>query len=311
MLALAGGLARRGHAVTLVVSSLDNRYYTAEAAQLGIAYRQVPERMEFDMEDFARRTFRMHGLQWLRALLDEALFPYEDLIFQIGLELADSHDVLIGHHFLYPVKLAARLKRKPHVSVTLCPAAIPTPTQPPMHCPDLGAWGNPWLWRLAHRLFNWYLRPMERLWREHGQPPVRQVFEDQLASDRLDLVAAEPLFCAGLEPSAPHRICGVFNWQDDAQAWTMPDGLRAFLDEGDAPVYCTFGSLQQAMPEWCMDLFVAAVAKVGCRAIVQTGSARFPADTRLGDCYFVGRHPHQPVFERCRAVVHHGGAGTT
>lgn len=311
MLALAGGLVRRGHAVTLVASSLDNRNYAGEAAQLGIAYRQVPERFDFDLEDFALRSFRMHGLQWLRALLEAAFFPHEALIYQTACELADTHDMLIGHHFLYPLKLAARQRQKPHVSVTLCPAAIASPTQPPLHCPDLGPWGNRWLWRLAHRLFDWYLRPLGRLWREHRQPPIRQVFDDLLASDQLDLVAVDPLFCAGLEPQPPHQVCGFFNWEDDTQRWTMPERLRAFLEDGEAPIYCTFGSLQQALPEWSMDLFVEAVRQAGCRAIVQSSLDRFPAGFRQGRCYFIGRHPHQPVFERCRAVVHHGGAGTT
>ncbi|HLF95966.1 MAG TPA: glycosyltransferase [Methylococcaceae bacterium] len=311
MLALARGLVLRGHTITLVVSSLDNRSYAEEAGRLGIAYRQVPERFDFDLEAFARRSLRMHGLQWLRALLEAAFFPYEKSIYRAACDLADGHDVLIGHHFLYPLKLAARQRGKPHVSVTLCPAAIPSPSQPPLHGPDLGPWGNPWLWRLAHRLFDWYLKPLGRLWYEHDQPPIRQVFDDLLTSDTLDLVAVDPLFCAGLDEVPPHRFCGFFNLEDDAQRWTQPEELRAFLEEGDAPIYCTFGSLQQAMPEWSMDLLVEAVRRVGCRAIVQSSSARFPVDSRQGLCYFIGRHPHQPVFERCRAVVHHGGAGTT
>lgn len=311
MLALARGLVLRGHAVSLVVSSLDNRNYAEEARQLGIAYRQIPERFDFDLQAFARRSFRMHGLQWLRALLDAAFFPHEESIYRAACDLADGHDVLIGHHFLYPLKLAARQRGKPHVSVTLCPAAIPSPSQPPLHCPNLGRWGNPWLWRLAHWLFDWYLQPLGRWWRKQGQPPIRQVFDDLLTSDTLDLVAVDPLFCAGLDELPPHRFCGFFNLEDDAKRWTMPEGLHAFLADGDAPIYCTFGSMQQSMPEWSMDLFVEAVRQAGCRAIVQSSSERFPADSRQGLCYFIGRHPHQPVFERCRAVVHHGGAGTT
>ena len=35
------------------------------------------------------------------------------------------------------------------------------------------------------------------------------------------------------------------------------------------------------------------------------------ADTQLDNIYFIGKHPHQRVFEHCAAVVHHGGAGTS
>jgi sterol 3beta-glucosyltransferase len=311
MLALAHGLASRGHDITLVVSSLDNRSYASDAERLGIAYRQIPEHFDLDLEAFAQRSFRMHGLQWLRALLDAAFFPHEALLYETACELAGTHDLLIGHHFLYPLKLAARQQGKPHVSVTLCPAVIPSSGRPPLHCPDLGAWGNRGLWWLAHRLLDWYLKPLSRLWLEHGQPPIRRVFDDLLTSDRLDLIAVDPLFCEDLGEQPPRHVCGFFNRQDDVQRWAMPEPLRAFLDEGNAPIYCTFGSLQQAVPEWSMDLFIEAIRQVGCRAIIQTSSTRFADGTRQGSCFFIGRHPHQPVFERCRAVVHHGGAGTT
>jgi UDP:flavonoid glycosyltransferase YjiC (YdhE family) len=311
MLALAQGLARRGCAVTLVASSLDNRSYAQEAQQLGIAYRQIPEWFELDLEDFARRTYKMNGLQWLRALLDAALFPYEGLLYETACELADTHEVLIGHHLLYPLKLAARQRGRPHVSVTLCPVAIPSRQHPPLYFPNLGGWGNLCLWRLMDLLFSWYLRPLGNLWRAHGQAPIRHLFSELLASDQLDLVAVDPLFCSELTEAVPHRICGFFNLEEDARHWVLPAGLEAFLAEGETPIYCTFGSLQQAAPEWSMDLFRDALGLSGRRAIIQTSSARFPADTAQGACYFIGRHPHQPVFERCRAVIHHGGAGTT
>lgn len=73
----------------------------------------------------------------------------------------------------------------------------------------------------------------------------------------------------------------------------------------------TFGSLQQAIPDWSMALFLEAVKLAGCRAIIQTSSDQYPADSEMKDIYFIGRHPHQPLFSRCSAVVHHGGAGTT
>ncbi len=43
MLALADGLQQAGHRITLVASSIDNHRYHDICAQLGIAYRQVPE----------------------------------------------------------------------------------------------------------------------------------------------------------------------------------------------------------------------------------------------------------------------------
>lgn len=313
MLALAGGLEKAGHQVTLAVSSIDNQSYQPVCEQMRIGYRQIPERIAFDMEDFAERSFRMNPLQWLRALLEEAFFPVEPLIYQAARTLVAENDCVIGHHFLYPLKLAATLQDKPFFSVTLCHAAVPTPALPPFGFPDLGKHLNKVSWKLLDAIFNWALKPpLTRLWREAGLTPPAHVLSELLTSQRLNLVAVDPVFCRGSENwPAFHQPCGFLNLIEDTRRWLWPESLLAFLDAGPAPVYMTFGSLQQAVPEWSMELFLQAAAKSGCRAIIQTSSARYPAGSRQGDVYFIGKHPHQPVFARCAAVVHHGGAGTT
>lgn len=313
MLALADGLQKAGHLVTLVVSSIDNRSYRDISEQMGIAYRQVPEHIDFDMQGFAQRSFRMQPLQWIRALLDEAFFPCETAVYQAARQLAADNDYVIGHHFLYPLKLAALEQKKPFVSVTLCHAAIANLAIPPFRFPDLGYRVNAWSWKLLDILFNWALKkPLSRLWLDAGKVPPDYVLSELLTSQQLNLVAVDPLFCRSFEYwQAHHQACGFLDLAEDARQWEIPAKLAEFLDSGTAPVYMTFGSLQQAVPEWSMDLFLEATALAGCRAIIQTSSERYPADSQIDQVYFVGRHPHQPLFKQCAAVVHHGGAGTT
>ena len=313
MLALADGLKKAGHSVTLVVSSIDNHRYDDICDQLGIIYRQVPEHIDFDMQDFAQRSFRMHPLQWLRALLDEAFFPCEQAVYQAAQQLVADNDYVIGHHFLYPLKLAALQQHKPFFSVTLCHAVIPNPDFPPLSFPYLGRAINKLSWKLLDVVFNLALKkPLSRLWLEAGETPPANMLTELLSSQQLNLVAVDPLFCPSFEQwQAQHQLCGFLNLAEDAQQWTIPDQLREFLDNGPAPVYMTFGSLQQAMPDWSMALFLEAVALSGCRAIIQTSSEDYPADSQLDQVYFIGRHPHQPLFKHCAAIVHHGGAGTT
>ncbi len=313
MLALADGLQKAGHSVTLVVSSIDNRSYLETCEQLGIGYRQVPEHIDFDMQGFAQRSFRMNPLQWLRALLDEAFFPYEQTLYQSAQQLVADNDIVIGHHFLYPLKLAALQQQKPFFSITLCHAAIPNPAAAPFSFPDLGKHLNKLSWQLLDMIFNWALKkPLTRLWLEAGQTPPANVLSELLTSQQLNLVAVDPWFCLSFENvEAHHQVCGFLNLSEDAEHWIMPTELSEFLDNGDAPVYMTFGSLQQAVPDWSMKLFLEAVALADCRAVIQTSSERYPAGSQSGQVYFIGRHPHQPLFKHCAAVIHHGGAGTT
>ncbi|WP_333876922.1 glycosyltransferase [Methylobacter sp.] len=313
MLALADGLQKAGHSVTLVVSSIDNRSYREICEQLEINYRQVPEHIDFDMQGFAQRSFRMNPLQWLWALLDEAFFPYEQTVYQAAQHLVTDNDYVIGHHFLYPLKLAALQQQKPFFSVTLCHAAIPDPAIPPFSFPDLGRHINALSWKLLDAVFNWALKkPMTRLWLEAGQTPPAHVLTELLTSQQLNLIAVDPWFCPRFEHwQSNHQVCGFLNLTEDTRHWTMPLKLSEFLDHGDAPVYMTFGSLQQAVPDWSMELFLEAVTLAGCRAIIQTSSEHYPADSQSDPVYFIGKHPHQPLFKHCAAIVHHGGAGTT
>jgi UDP:flavonoid glycosyltransferase YjiC (YdhE family) len=73
----------------------------------------------------------------------------------------------------------------------------------------------------------------------------------------------------------------------------------------------TLGSLQHSVPEWSMELFIHAARLAGCRAIIQTSSDNYPADTQQNNVFFIGRHPYPPLLQHCAAVVHHGGSGTS
>jgi len=313
MIALANGLQNSGHTVTLVVSSLDNRNYSAECAEYNIRYQQIPEQIEFDLESFAQQTFRMNNAQWLVALLDTAFFPYEDIMYQAAQQLANDSDLVIGHHFLYPLKLAAHKQNIPFYSVTFCHAVIQSVSQPPFRFPNLGKHLNPWLWHLMDYAFDFLLKKkLTRLWNHEGMPKVKHVLSDLLTSDTLNLVAVDPLFCPSYkEWTQQHHSCGFLNLPTSHENWQINVDLQGFLDAGPSPVYMTFGSLQQAVPEWSMELFIEATRIAGCRAIIQTSSANYPEYSQQENIYFIGRHPHQSLFKHCAAIVHHGGAGTT
>jgi UDP:flavonoid glycosyltransferase YjiC (YdhE family) len=58
-------------------------------------------------------------------------------------------------------------------------------------------------------------------------------------------------------------------------------------------------------------LLTDAARRAGCRAIIQAPSAAacgFHSDDAI---LYVAAAPHHAIFPHCRAVVHHGGAGTT
>ena len=75
----------------------------------------------------------------------------------------------------------------------------------------------------------------------------------------------------------------------------------------------TLGSMYayDTSPGIITEILVQGALLAGCRAIVQAPwdeLREFPDHRQI---YKIGKTPHQYIFPRCSAVVHHGGAGTT
>ncbi|SCL39363.1 UDP:flavonoid glycosyltransferase YjiC, YdhE family [Micromonospora pallida] len=97
-------------------------------------------------------------------------------------------------------------------------------------------------------------------------------------------------------------------WPAGPPGWQPPDLLVDFLQAGPPPVFVGFGSMTPTH-ERLHEVVAAAVKRAGVRAVVQSGWAELgPAGD---DTLLVGDLPHDWLFPRTAAVVHHAGAGTT
>ncbi|MFJ9770580.1 glycosyltransferase [Kitasatospora sp. NPDC101157] len=107
---------------------------------------------------------------------------------------------------------------------------------------------------------------------------------------------------------APVEVSG-FWWPARPLGRRPPAELVDFLQAGPAPVFIGFGSMAPDEGERLGELVTAAVRRAGVRAVVQAGWAGL---TAAGDGILsVGDLPHDWLFPRTAAVVHHAGAGTT
>jgi hypothetical protein len=100
---------------------------------------------------------------------------------------------------------------------------------------------------------------------------------------------------------------------DLASNFTPPSSLTKFLESGDKPVYIGFGSITIDDPDSFTSLIFEAVAKSGVRALVSKGWGGLGGDERdiPDNIYMLDNTPHDWLFPRVSAAVHHGGAGTT
>ena len=87
--------------------------------------------------------------------------------------------------------------------------------------------------------------------------------------------------------------------------------VLSWVAAGSPPIYFGFGSMPVESPVDTLTVIGAACAQLGERALICSGWSDFDEVQHFEHVKVVGAVNHGAVFPACRAVVHHGGAGTT
>ena len=179
--------------------------------------------------------------------------------------------------------------------------AFPSPFLPPRWVPRMfnrasHRFVNAMLWKAFRDRTNqareaFGLAPREEVW--DGHPMVYGV-----SPSLLPVPADWP---------ANARLCG--QWLAPRGEWTPPAALADFLAAGDAPIYIGFGSMTGFDNERLLEALAEAAA--GRRVVFHAGWSGIDV-AALPDHFFpVGDTPHDWLFPRMSAVIHHGGSGTS
>jgi len=146
-----------------------------------------------------------------------------------------------------------------------------------------------------------------------GLPPVTLTDGAALLEDHE--VPFTYLWPASLVPKppdwGPHIDLANFITYEQGHTYQPPQALLDFLAAGEAPIYVGFGSVVAEDPVALTRTIFTALDRAGARGIVSAGWAHLGGETPPPNVYVVGDTPHDWLFPRCRAVCHHGGAGTT
>jgi UDP:flavonoid glycosyltransferase YjiC (YdhE family) len=93
---------------------------------------------------------------------------------------------------------------------------------------------------------------------------------------------------------------------------TAADGkVLSWIAAGPPPIYFGFGSTPVAYPADTVAAISAACAQLGERALICSGPNDFTHIPHAEHVKVVDEIGQAAIFPLCRAVVHHGGAGTT
>lgn len=100
-------------------------------------------------------------------------------------------------------------------------------------------------------------------------------------------------------------------WHLSEQQWEAPKELIDFLEMGEAPVYVGFGSMATSNVAKTTEVVINALQQAGVRGVIATGWNGIEATKLPKNIIQIDFAPHDWLFPRMAAVVHHGGAGTT
>jgi len=306
LIVLACGLQQAGWAVTLAAG----REFEAEVQTRGVRY--APLRL--NMREFMSTT---EG----RAAMNEGQAPpdsFETLVRPMLDDCwaaAQGADALIYDTMLTPAYHIAEALNIPALMTSVMPNMSPTRAFPMIGALKIG-WGG-WANRLS---YEWYrlgwlsmyadvarwardtlhlrIRRFENYWFLRGRRiPILYTYSPHVLPSPSDW------------PSE-YAACGYL-FLDDAARWQPPPALQAFLEAGEKPLGIGFSSMVGLDPEQLTQRVVEAVRRSGQRAILVTGWGGLVERDLPATCFVLDSVPYDWLFPRMKAVVHHGGAGTT
>jgi UDP:flavonoid glycosyltransferase YjiC (YdhE family) len=223
----------------------------------------------------------------------------------LGIGLADVVGVSVAEYWRMPAVHA-------FLQPLLASRDFPTPLVPPIVMPG-------WMNRLQYHLLAqpmWLAgRPLANRARRDvlglKAMPLRHPYGTAMANGQTVLMAySRHLVPPGSEWPQNVHVTGYW-FLDAAEEWTPPGALTRFLDAGPPPVYVGFGSMTLKDPRATLDTVLAAIAKIGCRAVISAGWGGLRAENLPTNIFAIDEAPHDWLFPRMAAIVHHGGAGTT
>jgi UDP:flavonoid glycosyltransferase YjiC (YdhE family) len=147
--------------------------------------------------------------------------------------------------------------------------------------------------------------------RELGLPKatvraVRRIVE----GGALEIQAYDELFFPGLtaEWGDSRPLVGAMTLELGTDT---DDEVASWIAAGKAPIYFGFGSMPVQSPAGAVAMITKVCAELGERALICSGVWDLDDMPEAEHVKLVRAVNHAAVFPMCRAVVHHGGSGTT
>jgi len=301
MVALALGLKKKGHEVLLVGPPEK----MAWAKRLGCPYQGLGCDVTQFLDAIDNPISIPSAIKFMNYVRNEIRTQFEMLP-----GIIKGADLVIASSLMFALSSIAEALNIKYLYVAFTPQLFPSSFHPfpVVKTQTLPGWCNRLSWQLASfgdrfntgRLVNGYrkqfkLKPLSNLWiHVLGHNPI---------------VACDPQI-AQIPPDVTQGPIQTGYMHLHMPKPDYPE-LEDFLISDSPPIYAGFGSMPPKDQAGHIPLFVKAARHLDRRIII---SKVWPKSNDLSyskDVFFIKNYPHEYLFPRTAAIIHHGGAGTT
>lgn len=319
--ALGIALQAAGHDVTVCAPTTFEEFVTTH----GLGYQFMnDEIVQMIDTDVGRAAIEDSDsiIGWLKTARDlmGQVKPMMRRMFDECWAAADATipDVIVYHpKAIAGYHIAERLQIPGMLAAPL-PIGVPTTEYPAVILPNLplGGWYN----KLTHHLVDWLTGlqygGLINDWRRDSLGlPARSRFAGELKRSDGRPVPVLHAYSRHVLPPPPDwpdsaHVTGYW-FLDRVDTWEPPADLVDFLAAGPPPVYVGFGSIAGRDPAGITRSVINALDQSDRRGIIATGWGGLQTEDLPDGIFSLDEAPHDWLFPRMAAVVHHGGAGTT
>ncbi len=319
--ALGKGLMAAGHEVMVCTTANFESFVTTHGLHYGYMNSDILKLIDTDS---GREALEQSGGTVAR------LKAYADLYKQVkpmqarmaaeaGQAAAQfGPELVIGHPKAMVSPHLAEKYGVPYVMSLPLPLLTPTAEFPALIFPKLplGAGYNRWTYNLSIKLAWSQYRDVINEWRvrDLGLAPAPKKFNEMVLANGQPTPTLYPysehILPRPADWPATTLVPGYWFLEREAD-WRPSAELEAFLAAGPPPVYIGFGSMAGKDSAKKAQIALEALRQTGQRGLLATGWGGMAVDKLPETVFKLEAAPHDWLFERVSAVVHHGGAGTT
>lgn len=318
-IALGKGLQKAGHQVMIATSNRFQAFIEEHGLNYGYMNDDLLSLIDTDQgKDLLEKTDNLFKVIWRTLSTLKQFGPMQQSLFDESWQAAKQFkpDVIVFHPKSYGCLHFAEKLSVPVALGLLVPMIVPTAEYPNIGFPKLklGKRYNLMTYHLVNRLMKLSMGKSVKAWRAANDLPALRRFEI--------LHTAEGKKIPVLHGISRHIVPEPADWPetstmtgfwflDRKDDWTPSPELEAFLQAGAPPVYVGFGSMAGRDPERLTTIVIEALQQAGVRGIIATGWGGMQSMTLPKTLFQIDQAPHDWLFPKMSAVVHHGGAGTT